>query len=150
MQFSRMSILVIRRIQGQEETYRANMGNIAGEQEMLRTEPSFQIMLDGKQIGTMEPLTRMDGLLRFVLPPPPKEKSSQFEIPAGHHTLGVNVRRQWSYVGPPITSNIQSFDIAPGETVRFLCQYAKAEPTKGIWQQFVQGSYKHMILLQKE
>jgi hypothetical protein len=114
MQFSRTSILVIRRIQGPEETYRAHIGDLAGEQEMLRTEPSFLILLDGGKIGTLGPLTRMDGLLRYVLPPPPKEKSAQFEIQAGHHTLNVNVRWQWSYLGPPITSAIQSFDIVPG------------------------------------
>ncbi len=149
MQSSRTSILVIRRIQGPEETYHANMGNIAGEQEMLRIEPSFQIILDGRKIGTMGPLTRMDGLLRLVLPPPPKEKSSLFEIQAGPHTLNLSVTKQWSYLGPLITSDIQSFEIAPGETVRFLCRYAQAGGTNGIWQQFIQGPYKHMILLQK-
>ena len=39
MQFSRISILVIRRIQGPEETYHAIMGDM-GEQEMLSIEPS--------------------------------------------------------------------------------------------------------------
>ena len=149
MPSAHMSLLVIRRRQGQEETYHAVMGYM-GEQEMLRIEPSFQILLDGRKIGTIGPLTRMDGLLRQALPPPPTEKSSQFEVPAGHHTLQVKVTKQWSYVGPAMTSALQSFDSTAGETVRFLCQYVQAEPTRGIWQHFVQGPSTHRILLQRE
>lgn len=146
MQSSSMSILVIRRIQGPEETYQAYMG-YAGWQEMRKIEPSFRVNLDGKKIGAIGPLTRMDGLLRHLLPPPPKEKSSQFEIPAGHHDLTINVTRQWSYLGPPLTSSIQSFDITPGEIVTFFCQYAPVKRTNS--NASLRGP-NHMILLQQD
>src|SRR5215470_3132838 len=97
MQASRTSIIVMRRIRGPEETYR--IGGLAAspvgvEAEYLRIEPSFQILLDGKMIGTMEPLTKFpDVELARYFPPPPREESSQFEIQAGSHTLRLEAKR---------------------------------------------------------
>jgi len=86
------------------------------EAEYLRIEPSFQILLDGKMIGTMEPLTKFpDVELARYFPPPPREESSQFEIQAGSHTLPLEAKRP---LYKTVVSKNQSFDIAPGETVR--------------------------------
>ena len=148
MQASRTSILVVRRIRGPEETY--HEGDLAYptsyDVELLRIEPSFQIILDEEVIGTMEPLTRIGEPSRKFLPPPPIEESSQFEIQAGYHTLRIEAKRPFYKT---VVSNNQSFDIAPGETVWFFCQYAQAGLNKGIWRPFI-GPYKHKIVLQRE
>lgn len=150
MPFSQTSTLVIRRIRGPDETYR--IGGLAAspvgvEAEYLRIEPSFQIILDEELIGTMEPLTKLpDVELARYFPPPPIEESSQFEIQAGYHTLRMEAKRPFYKT---VVSNNQSFDIAPGETVRFFCRYAQADLNKVIWRVFI-GPYKHKIVLQKE
>lgn len=150
MQASRTSILVMRRIRGLEETY--YLGTLAAspvgvEAEYVRIEPSFQIILDEKVIGTMEPLTKLrDVELARHFPPPPREESSQFEIQAGYHTLRLEARRPFYKT---VVSENQSFDIAPGETVRFFCLYAPAGLNKAIWRVFI-GPYKHKIVLQRE
>lgn len=149
MQSSQTSLLVMRRIWGPDETY--HLGTLAAspgvEAEYLRIEPSFQIILDEKVIGTMEPLTKLpDVELARYFPPPPLEESSQFEIQAGRHTLRLEARRPFYKT---VVSNNQSFDIAPGETVRFFCQYAQADLNKVIWRLFI-GPYKHKIVLQRE
>jgi hypothetical protein len=150
MQFSQTSILVLRRIRGPEETYRIGglaQSPVGVEAEYLRIEPSFQIILDEEAIGTIEPLTKMpDVELARYFPPPPIEESSQFEIQAGYHTLHIEARRP---LYKTVVSNNQSFDIAPGETVRFFCQYAPADLNKVIWRVFI-GPYKHKIVLQRE
>src|SRR5260221_13032528 len=96
MQASRTSILGVRRIRGPEETY--HMGGLWGpdDAEILRIEPSFQLILDEEPIGTMEPLTRIGEVIRSFLPPPPIEESSQFEIQAGHHTLRIEAAKRFT------------------------------------------------------
>jgi len=117
------------------------------EAEYLRIEPSFQILLDEEVIGTMEPLTKLSDVeLARCFPPPAVEESSQFEIQAGYHTLRIEAKRPFYKT---VVSKNQSFDIAPGETVRFFCQYAQAGLNKGIWRPFI-GPYKHKIVLQRE
>jgi len=150
MQASRTSILVVRRIRGPDETYRIGglaYSPVGVEAEYLRIEPSFQIILDEEPIGTMEPLTKLpDVELARYFSPPPMEESSQFEIQAGYHTLRLEAKRPFYKT---VVSNNQSFDIAPGKTVRFFCQYAQADPNKVIWRVFI-GPYKHKIVLQRE
>jgi hypothetical protein len=172
MPFSQTSLLVMRRIRGLVETFlvgnsprwvttldlgmnlatvltggQASMSDLP-EAEYLRIEPPFQIILDEKVIGTMEPLTKLSDveLARYSLPPPPVEESSQFEIQAGYHTLRIEAKRPFYKT---VASDNQSFDIAPGETVRIFCQYAQAGLNKGIWRPFI-GPYKHKIVLQRE
>lgn len=150
MPFSQTSLLVIRRIRGPDETYRIGglaQSPVGVEAEYVRIEPSFQIILDEKVIGTMEPLTKLpDVKLARYFPPPPIEESSQFEIQAGHHILRLEARRPFYKT---VVSNNQSFDIAPGETVRFFCHYAQADLNKVIWRVFI-GPSKHKIVLQRE
>ena len=118
------------------------------EAEYIRIEPPFQILLDEEVIGTMEPLTKLSDAerARYSLPPPPVEESSQFEIQAGYHTLRIEGKRPFYKT---VVSNNQPFDIALGETVRFVCQYVQAGLNKGIWRPFI-GPYKHTIVLQRE
>lgn len=149
MQSSQTSILVMRRIRGPVETvhieYQAATPGV--EADYIRFEPPFQIILDEELIGTMEPLDKIGEVkLARYFPPPPIEKSSQFEIQAGHHTLRIEGKRPFYKT---VVSNNQSFDIAPGETVRFLCQYVQAGLNKAIWWPFI-GPYKHKIVLQRE
>jgi hypothetical protein len=153
MPFSQTSLLAVRRIRGLDETYR--IGGLAAysympgvEAEYFRIEPSFQIILDEEPIGTMEPLnTIREVKVAGRFPPPPIEESSQFEIQAGYHTLRVETVKRPFY--QTVVSENQSFDIAPGETVRFFCQYAPAGLNKAVWRIFI-GPYKHGIVLQRE
>ena len=148
MLISQTSLLVMKRIRGPEETY--HEGDLASptsyDVELLRIEPSFQIILDEEVIGTMEPLTKIGEPFRKFLPPPPVEESAQFEIQAGSHTLRVEAKRP---LYKTVVSDTQSFDIAPEETVRFCCQYAQAGLNKMIWRVLI-GPYKHKIVLQRE
>jgi hypothetical protein len=150
MPFSQTSLLVMKRIRGPEETY--HEGDLAYptsyDVELLRIEPSFQIILDEEVIGIMEPLTKLSEAerARFSLPPPPVEEISQFEIQAGYHTLRIEAKRPFYKT---VVSNNQSFDIAPGEAVWFFCQYVPAGLNKAIWRSFI-GPYKHGIVLQRE
>lgn len=124
------------------------MGGLWGpdDAEILRIEPSFQVLLDEELTGTMEPLTRIGEVIRKFLPAPPMEESSQFEIRAGHHVLRVEAKRP---LYKTVTSDNQSFDVAPGETVRFSCQYARAGLNNALGRVFI-GPYKHKIVLQRE
>lgn len=74
---------------------------------VVNTEPSFRIHLDGKKIGTIA-VSAKSGW----------EKSSSFAIQAGHHNLFLRTGWLSSLSTPTLP-----FDIAPGETVTFLCQY---------------------------
>ena len=95
MQASRTSLLVVRRIRGPAERRLAPMG-FAGLQERIKEEPSIQISLDGKWIGTIRPPEWVD---LFKLPIKAilegsmnKEERAQFEIQAGHHELMLHVQ----------------------------------------------------------
>jgi hypothetical protein len=137
----------MRRIRGPEETYQAGGLSMASiDAELLRIEPSFQILLDEVVIGTMKPLTKIGEPIRNFLPSPPVEESAQFEIQAGYHTLRIEAKRPFYKT---VLSKNQSFDIAPGATVRFFCQYAQADLNKVVWRVFI-GPYKHKIVLQRE
>lgn len=128
MQASRTSILVVRRFLGQGEARLVPTGDRGMTEWRIKPEPPIQISLDGKKIGTIWPPERGEGWLS--LPGPPlEEKKSLFEIQAGHHDLILNVTGfsaifYMAFTG--VAPGIQSFDIAPGETVTFLCQYTPA------------------------
>jgi hypothetical protein len=123
------------------------LGPVPGDEaEILRIEPTFQILLDEELIGTMEPLAKIGEVIRKFLPSPPVEESSQFEIKAGHHILRVEAKRP---LYKTVTSDSQTFDIAAGDTVTFRCQYAQADLINAIGRVFL-GPYKHKIVLQRE
>src|SRR5260370_32601650 len=113
MPFSQTSLLVMKRIRGPEETY--HEGDLAYptsyDVELLRIEPSFQIILDEEVLGTMEPLTKIGEPFRKFLPPPPVKENTQFEIQAGYHTLRIEAKRPFYTTA---VSGNQSFNIAPG------------------------------------
>jgi len=136
MQASRTSILVMKRVIGPMEP------RLVGPNPMswiLKAEPPIQINLDGKRIGTIGQPERSADWFGAMGEPPPKPVEERFEIQAGHHNLTLNVT--WFsaiyYMAFTVAPGIQSFDIAPRETVTFLCQYIPA--TRG-----------HMIRLQKQ
>jgi len=146
LQASRTSILVVRRVIGPMEPRLWGSGPGSTLSWILKAEPAIQINLDGKWIGTIrQPKRSLDWFsamheeaVRRVQAAPSEEEWSQFEIQAGHHDLTLDVT--WSsaiyYMAFTVAPAIQSFDIAPGETVMFLCQYTPA--TRG-----------HMIRLEK-
>jgi len=123
------SILVLRRMPGSLQIKFGSPNTMPGFNVIpyIVPEPSFQIHLDGKKIGTIAIFKHswMEGWL------PEGEKSSPFAIQAGHHNLFLSV----DWLKSPITflnlgelkTPTLPFDIAPGETVTFLCQYARGE-----------------------
>ena len=137
MQASRASIPVVRRVIGPGEPRLA--GTSPGMSWILKAEPPIQISLDGKWIGTIQQPKRSLDWFGAMLEPPPETEEKRFEIQAGHHDLTVDVTGFSAiyYMAFTVAPGIQSFDIAPGETVTFLCQYTPA--TRG-----------HMIRLLRE
>jgi len=133
-----LSKLVIRRLPGQVplKTRVAATGPL-----IYRTpEPPLQIFLDGIKIGTI----RWHGILIYQ-PTSPKEKMlSYYSITPGHHnlTVGVNTLLAKLYAWQYIPSHTQSFEIALGETVTFICQY--------IVPGFIGGGGEPSILLEKQ
>lgn len=131
MQASRTSILVVRRMLGSgligPVPLMGPQGSLGTNWFGVKEEPPIQISLDGEKIGTIEGPKHSRDFLSFMaegLPEPTKER---FEIQAGHHNLILDVSRfqglLYSHTIFGAAPGIQSFDIAPGETVTFLCHY---------------------------
>lgn len=123
---SQASILLLRRIDGPPQI---KIGLHYGARiPYLVPEPSFRIHLDGKKIGTIA-ISEHSWMSGWM---PGGEKSSPFAIQAGHHNLFLSVDwlkspTTFLNVGRLPTPTLP-FDIAPGETVTFLCQYAWKKP----------------------
>jgi hypothetical protein len=139
MQASRTSILVVRRVIGPMEPRLTGSSPGGPLSWILKSEPPVQIKLDGKWIGTIPQPERSLDWFAAMGEPPPEPKEKKFEIQAGHHNLILSVT--WFsaiyYMAFTVAPGIQSFDIALGETLTFLCQYVSA--TRG-----------HMIRLEKQ
>jgi hypothetical protein len=125
---SQTSILVIRRLPG-EVPLKSQVALGANSAPMgynvFRTpEPPFQITLDGIKIGTIH-------WYGFTIYQPsfPEEKRFERVIQPGHHNLSVGVIKFVArfYSGQDINPCTQPFEIALGETVTFLCEYALEE-----------------------
>lgn len=123
---SQPSILLLRRMSGPPQI---KIGLHYGARiPYLVPEPSFRIHLDGKKVGTIA-ISEHSWMYGWSSG---GEKSSPFAIQAGHHNLFLSV--DW-LKSPTTFLNLGGlktptlpFDIAPGETVTFLCEYAWEKP----------------------